>query len=78
MDLASRSDSGLLDVYQLFRDIKGIDFVEFGKADVVRHRIVAEIISAYERDAERRAAREEAGRNTGEAPVLWRSFASAF
>lgn len=66
VDLASRADSGLLDVYQLFRDIKGIDFVEFGKVDVVRHRIVAEIISAYERDAERRAAREEAGRNTGE------------
>ncbi|MBU3742762.1 MAG: PhoH family protein, partial [Candidatus Kapabacteria bacterium] len=57
VDLGSRTDSGLLDVYQLFRDIKGIDFVEFDKADVVRHRIVAEIISAYERDAERRAAR---------------------
>lgn len=58
VDLGSRTESGLLDVFQLFRDIKGIEFVEFGKADVVRHRIVAEIISAYERDAERRAARD--------------------
>lgn len=58
VDLATRSDSGLLDVYTLFRGIHGIEFVEFDKADVVRHRIVAEIISAYERDAERRAARE--------------------
>lgn len=71
VDLDSRIDSGLLDVYQLFRDIKGIEFVEFTKADVVRHRIVAEIINAYERDAERRnaadASRKESpgnGRNS--------------
>jgi len=53
VDLAYRSDSGLLDVYRLFQNIEGIDFLEFEKKDVVRHRLVAEIVAAYERDAER-------------------------
>ncbi len=54
VDLGKRSDSGLLDVYQLFKGIDGIDFLEFEKVDVVRHRLVAEIVSAYEREDERR------------------------
>jgi len=53
VDLQRRSDSGLLDVHHLFSNIEGIEFVEFGKPDVVRHRLVAEIVAAYERDAER-------------------------
>ena len=55
VDLQRRSDSGLMDVYRLFSGIKGIDFVEFEKHDVVRHRLVAEIVSAYEREQEREA-----------------------
>ncbi|RPI65898.1 MAG: PhoH family protein, partial [Ignavibacteriae bacterium] len=54
VDLGRRSDSGLLDVYSLFKNIEGIDFIEFEKVDVVRHRLVAEIVSAYEREEERR------------------------
>jgi phosphate starvation-inducible PhoH-like protein len=54
VDLGRRSDSGLLDVYTLFKNIEGIDFIEFEKVDVVRHRLVAEIVSAYEREEERR------------------------
>ena len=53
VDLSRRSDSGLMDVYRLFNDIDGIDFVEFEKVDVVRHRLVAEIVNAYERDQKR-------------------------
>ncbi|MBI2793422.1 MAG: PhoH family protein [Ignavibacteria bacterium] len=58
VDLQRRSDSGLLDVTTLFNNIDGIDFIEFGKADVVRHRLVADIIAAYERQG---IQREEAG-----------------
>lgn len=58
VDLQKRSDSGLLDVSTLFNNIDGIDFIELGKADVVRHRLVAEIIAAYERQG---ILREEAG-----------------
>jgi phosphate starvation-inducible PhoH-like protein len=56
VDLATRVESGLLDVHRLFSGIRGIEFLEFGKADVVRHRLVAEIVDAYERDAMRRNA----------------------
>lgn len=48
-DLPKRNESGLPDAERLFRDIRGIDFVHFDKADVVRHRLVAEIVAAYER-----------------------------
>lgn len=50
VDLPRRTDSGMLDVFRLFREIEGIAFVEFDKRDVVRHRLVAEIIGAYEKD----------------------------
>ncbi|MCU0331131.1 MAG: PhoH family protein [Candidatus Kapabacteria bacterium] len=60
VDLSSKTESGLLGVHRLFRDIKGIEFVEFEKVDVVRHRLVMEIVSAYEREDERRKARESA------------------
>ncbi len=49
IDLARRTDSGLTDVHQLFKGIQGIGFAEFDRVDVVRHRLVAEIIGAYER-----------------------------
>lgn len=58
VDLQKRSDSGLLDVSTLFNNIDGIDFIELGKADVVRHRLVAEIIAAYEREGIHREAGE--------------------
>lgn len=53
IDLPRKADSGLADVTHLFANIEGIDFVHFEKVDVVRHRLVAEIISAYERENER-------------------------
>ncbi|MFZ9870246.1 MAG: PhoH family protein [Candidatus Kapaibacteriota bacterium] len=53
-DLHHHQESGLRTVHQLFSGIQGIDFVEFEKADVVRHRLVAEIVEAYERDDARR------------------------
>jgi phosphate starvation-inducible PhoH-like protein len=46
--------SGLLDLEELLGEIEGISFVKLGQADVVRHRIVREIVSAYERSTEAR------------------------
>ena len=48
-DLPSRELSGLVQATHILRDIPGIAFVEFNKSDVVRHRLVMEIIDAYER-----------------------------
>jgi phosphate starvation-inducible PhoH-like protein len=40
--------SGLAELDHILRGIDGIAFVYLGKRDVVRHRIVADIVSAYE------------------------------
>jgi phosphate starvation-inducible protein PhoH and related proteins len=52
-----RSDSGLLEVEAILKGIEGINFTYLEAEDVVRHRLVKDIIDAYaaadaERDAE--------------------------
>lgn len=47
IDLPRRSDSGLAHAFNILKDIKGIAFVEFGSEDIVRHRLVKEIVKAY-------------------------------
>ena len=47
IDLPSRSDSGLLQVLDILNDIDGIGFCQLDKTDVVRHRLVKNIIDAY-------------------------------
>jgi phosphate starvation-inducible protein PhoH and related proteins len=48
IDLPYKKDSGLVDVERILQSIPGIEFVYFDKTDVVRHRLVADIIHAYE------------------------------
>jgi phosphate starvation-inducible protein PhoH and related proteins len=47
IDLPRREDSGLLEVEQVLKGIDGIAFVYMKPADVIRHRLVREIIRAY-------------------------------
>jgi len=47
-DLNSRNASGLIQVQHILKGIKGIDFIYLEREDVVRHRLVREIIAAYE------------------------------
>jgi len=47
-DLNNRGDSGLIQVQHILKDIEGIEFVYLEREDVVRHRLVREIIAAYE------------------------------
>ena len=49
IDLPTRSQSGLLEAQQILEGIDGIDFIYFDKGDVVRHRLVKDIIDAYAR-----------------------------
>jgi phosphate starvation-inducible PhoH-like protein len=51
IDLPRREDSGLMQVERILHDIEGISFHYFTDADVVRHRLVREIIKAYAEDA---------------------------
>lgn len=48
IDLPQKQKSGLIESANLLRNIKGIAFVELDGSDVVRHRLVKEIIAAYE------------------------------
>lgn len=49
-DLPGGKKSGLVEARKLLARIKGISFIEFSKEDVVRHRLVSDIIDAYEKN----------------------------
>jgi phosphate starvation-inducible PhoH-like protein len=48
-DLPGGKPLGLLEAQRILSPIKGIKFIYFSYADVVRHELVQEIIEAYER-----------------------------
>lgn len=48
IDLPNKQKSGLIESVNILKNIKGIAFVELDGRDVVRHRLVKEIIKAYE------------------------------
>jgi phosphate starvation-inducible PhoH-like protein len=54
IDLPRREDSGLLEVEQILKGIDGIDIVYLDAKDVVRHRLVKDIIHAYHNADEQR------------------------
>ncbi|MBM4141141.1 MAG: PhoH family protein [Nitrospira sp.] len=49
IDLPSGKTSGLIEAERILSNIEGITFIYFSEKDVVRHRLVQEIIKAYER-----------------------------
>ena len=51
IDLPRREDSGLVQVERILAGIDGIGFHYLNESDVVRHRLVREIIKAYAEDA---------------------------
>jgi len=54
IDLPKGTDSGLIEAEQVLKRVKGIAFTRFGADDVVRHPLVARIVTAYERADARR------------------------
>lgn len=60
IDLPGRVPSGLMVVRDILHGVDGIQFIELGSADVVRHKLVADIIDAYARWDEGRREDEEA------------------
>ena len=49
VDLPSGTESGLVEAARVLRSVRGIGFMRFEAADVVRHPLVQSIIQAYER-----------------------------
>lgn len=48
-DLPKKQESGLISIPKILKGIEGIDFVYLGEEDVVRHKLVRDIIKAYDR-----------------------------
>lgn len=49
IDLPANKSSGLVSVIKILKNIEGISQVHFSRKDVVRHRLVQQIIKAYEK-----------------------------
>ncbi|MDA8020085.1 MAG: PhoH family protein [Thermoanaerobaculia bacterium] len=49
IDLPSNRASGLRQALQILRGVRGISFIHFERADVVRHPLVQKIVAAYEK-----------------------------
>ena len=52
IDLADNKRSGLVEASKVLKNIEGIDQVRFSDKDVVRHKLVQDIVKAYEKYAE--------------------------
>jgi phosphate starvation-inducible PhoH-like protein len=59
IDLPSGQRSGLVAIQEILQAIPGIEFANLGASDVVRHKIVQDIVEAYRVHAEQRAARAD-------------------
>lgn len=60
-DLPRMKQSGLISIQKILKGIKGIEFVYLDQSDVVRHKLIRQIISAYEKH-EAELDKKEAGK----------------
>ncbi|MDI6804007.1 MAG: PhoH family protein [Bacteroidota bacterium] len=49
IDLPSKTVSGLVQIREVLREIQGVNFCYFDRNDVVRHKLVKDIIDAYDK-----------------------------
>lgn len=49
IDLPKNQPSGLPQAMEVIKDVKGIDFIYLNEKDVVRHKLVTDIVNAYKR-----------------------------
>ena len=50
IDLPKSSDSGLISIQKILDNIDGLKFIHLDAKDVVRHKLVKDIINAYARE----------------------------
>lgn len=62
VDLPTGRPSGLIEVQRILKRVKGIKFSYFTERDVVRHRLVQDIVKAYEIDETGKRRRGEESR----------------
>ena len=66
IDLPAGKPSGLKEAWRILKEVEGIKFVTFTERDVARHRLVQDIITAYERDG---AQTDIANKNHSDKPI---------
>ena len=49
VDLPAEKASGLIEIQEILSEVSGIKFVYFSERDVIRHKLVQEIVKAYSR-----------------------------
>ena len=49
IDLPQKTVSGLVQIQEVLKSVQGVSFAYLDASDVVRHRLVKDIINAYER-----------------------------
>ncbi len=59
IDLPRASDSGLAHVLGLLSRVKGIAIVNFDQTDIIRHRLVKEIVNAFNKDKEEKDGKSD-------------------
>ena len=59
IDLPRGKYSGLKEVMEVLKDVKGIGFIYFNEKDVVRHKLVRDIIKAYEKYEDKKSVSME-------------------
>ena len=64
IDLPSSQKSGLIQATGILRNVKGIAFVQLGKRDIVRHRLVERIVEAYEKFDKENREKEQQQKHT--------------
>ncbi|MCI6642932.1 MAG: PhoH family protein [Alloprevotella sp.] len=63
IDLPPSQRSGLVEALRILKNIPGISFIEMGREDIVRHRLVSRIVAAYEKEEARQ--KQEKNADTG-------------
>lgn len=58
IDLPPSQMSGLKHALRVLKGVKGIGYIEFNKADIVRHKLVQRIVEAYEKEDKRQKNEE--------------------
>jgi phosphate starvation-inducible PhoH-like protein len=56
IDLPPSQKSGLIESLEVLRNVKGIAKVEFSVKDIVRHKLVRQIVEAYDKHAKKKKA----------------------
>ena len=59
IDLPSSQKSGLVQALHILKGVKGISFIELNKKDIVRHKLVTQIVEAYEKFEEKQKEERE-------------------